>query len=67
MLKIRGKKHGFILKYPNVQASAATENKHTYLGQLCYIDLDVGSTLGGFLTCSRCLGMNYLHTGRAAR
>jgi hypothetical protein len=48
MLKIRGKKHGFILKYPNVQASAATENKHTYLGQLCYIDLDVGSTLGGF-------------------
>jgi hypothetical protein len=48
MLEIRGKKHGFILKYPNVQASAATENKHTYLGQLCYIDLDVGSTLGGF-------------------
>jgi hypothetical protein len=32
MLEIRGKKHGFILKYPNVQASAATENKHTYLG-----------------------------------
>jgi hypothetical protein len=32
MLEIRGKKHDFILKYPNVQASAATENKHTYLG-----------------------------------
>jgi hypothetical protein len=31
MLEIRGKKHSFILKYPNVQASAATENKHTYL------------------------------------
>jgi hypothetical protein len=31
MLEIR-KKHGFILKYPNVQASAATENKHTYVG-----------------------------------
>jgi hypothetical protein len=32
MLEIRGKRHGFILKYPNVQASTATENKHTYLG-----------------------------------
>jgi hypothetical protein len=32
MLEIRGKKHGFILKYPNVQASVAIENKHTYLG-----------------------------------
>jgi hypothetical protein len=32
MLEIRGNKHGFILKYPNVQASAAIENKHTYLG-----------------------------------
>jgi hypothetical protein len=32
MLEIRGKKHDFILKYPNVQASAATKNKHTYLG-----------------------------------
>jgi hypothetical protein len=32
MLEIRGKKHDFILKYSNVQASAATENKHTYLG-----------------------------------
>jgi hypothetical protein len=32
MLEIRGKKHDFILKYPNVQASAATENKHTYSG-----------------------------------
>jgi hypothetical protein len=31
MLETR-KKHGFILKYPNIQASAATENKHTYLG-----------------------------------
>jgi hypothetical protein len=31
MLEIR-KKHDFILKYPNVQASAATENKHTYSG-----------------------------------
>jgi hypothetical protein len=31
MLETR-KKHGFILKYPNVQASAAIENKHTYLG-----------------------------------
>jgi hypothetical protein len=48
MLEIRGKKHSFILKYPNVQASVAAENKHAYLGQLCYIDLDVGSTLGGF-------------------
>jgi hypothetical protein len=26
------KKHDFILKYPNIQASAATENKHTCLG-----------------------------------
>jgi hypothetical protein len=26
------KKHGFTLKYPNVQASAATKNKHPYLG-----------------------------------
>jgi hypothetical protein len=26
------KKHCFILKYPNVQASAATNNKHTYSG-----------------------------------
>jgi hypothetical protein len=32
MLEIRGKKHDFILEYPNVQASAATKNKHTYLG-----------------------------------
>jgi hypothetical protein len=32
MLEIRGKKHNFILEYPNVQASAATKNKHTYLG-----------------------------------
>jgi hypothetical protein len=32
MLEIRGKKHNFIPKYPNVQASAATKNKHTYLG-----------------------------------
>jgi hypothetical protein len=48
MLEIRGKKNDFILKYPNVQASAATENKHTYLGTLLYPDLDVGSTLGGF-------------------
>jgi hypothetical protein len=47
MLGIRGKKHGFILKYPNVRASAAAENEHAYLGQLCYIDLDVSSTLGG--------------------
>jgi hypothetical protein len=31
MLETR-KKHGLILKYPNVQASVATENKHTYLG-----------------------------------
>jgi hypothetical protein len=49
MLEIRGKKHDFILKYPNVQASAAIENKHTYFGTLLYPDLDVGSTLGGFL------------------
>jgi hypothetical protein len=32
MLEIRGKKHGFTHKYPIVQASAATENKHMYLG-----------------------------------
>jgi hypothetical protein len=32
MLEIRGKKHGFILEYPNVQASAAIENKHSYSG-----------------------------------
>jgi hypothetical protein len=32
MLEIRGKKHDFVLEYPNVQASAATKNKHTYLG-----------------------------------
>jgi hypothetical protein len=32
MLEIRGKKHDFVLKCPNVQASAATKNKHTYLG-----------------------------------
>jgi hypothetical protein len=48
MLEIRGKKHNFILKYPNVRASAAAENKYAYLGQLCYIDLDVGGTLSGF-------------------
>jgi hypothetical protein len=30
MLEIRGKKHGFVLEYPNVQASAATKNNlHT--------------------------------------
>jgi hypothetical protein len=32
MLEIRGKKHDFTCKYPNVQASAAMENKHKYLG-----------------------------------
>jgi hypothetical protein len=32
MLKIRGNKHDFTHKYLNVQASAAIENKHTYLG-----------------------------------
>jgi hypothetical protein len=47
MLEIT-KKHGSILKYPNVHASAATENKHTYLGKLWYLDSDVGGTLGGF-------------------
>jgi hypothetical protein len=31
MLDMR-KKHGFMLKYPNVQASAAIKNKHTCLG-----------------------------------
>jgi hypothetical protein len=30
MLETRGKKLSFILEYPNVQASAATKNKHTY-------------------------------------
>jgi hypothetical protein len=42
------KKHGFTLKYPNVQASVATKNKHTYLGQQWYLDLNVDSALGGF-------------------
>jgi hypothetical protein len=32
MLEIRGKKHSFVLEYPNVQGSAAPKNKHTYLG-----------------------------------
>jgi hypothetical protein len=33
--------------YLNVQASAATKNKHTCLEEQWYPDLDVGSALGG--------------------
>jgi hypothetical protein len=46
------KKHGFTPKYPDVQASTATMNKHPYSG--CYYKRDSDSTP---------VGMNNLHTG----
>jgi hypothetical protein len=45
------KKHGFTPKYPDVQASTATMNKHPYSG--CHYKRNFGSTPAG---------MNYLHT-----
>jgi hypothetical protein len=50
VLEIR-KKHDVTLKYPNVQASAATMNKHPYSGY--HYKRDSGSTPAG---------MNNLHT-----
>jgi hypothetical protein len=45
------KKHGITPKYPDVQASTATMNKHPYSG--CHYKQDSGSTPAG---------MNNLHT-----
>jgi hypothetical protein len=45
------KKHGFTPKYPDVQASTTTMNKHPYSG--CHYKRDSGSTPAG---------MNNLHT-----
>jgi hypothetical protein len=50
------KKHGFTQKYPDVQASTATMNKHWY--SRCHYKRNSGSTPAG---------MNYLHIGVARR
>jgi hypothetical protein len=49
------KKHGFTPKYPDVQASTATTNKHPYSG--CHYKRNFGSTPAG---------MNCLHTRGSA-
>jgi hypothetical protein len=49
------KKHGFTLKYPDVQASTAIMNEHPYSGY--HYKRESGSTPAG---------MNNLNTGRPA-